>query len=261
MQMVISKDGTKIAFDKVGTGPALILIGGAFQYRAIDPRTTHLAELLANNFTVYNYDRRGRGDSTDNQPYSVQREIEDINAIIEHSGGEAFVFGMSSGGVLALKAAASNSYIKKIVIYEPPFRGPDSPKLIDNFLSHLKDFIDAGDYSGAVEYFLVNSAGVPEQFIDGMRKSPIWGGFVVVAPTLIYDATIMGDCNIPAGAFSLINQPVLIVDGENSPNYWHKAMLSLKEVLPNCSLRTLKGQDHNVSPDVLAPIMMDFYNS
>src|SRR6266487_3209606 len=121
MNQVISKDGTIIAFDRSGKGPAVMLVGGAFQHRAIDPPTAQLAALLAQHFTVFHYDRRGRGDSSDTQPYMVEREIEDLEALINEAGGSAFVFGMSSGGVLALYAAARGLALTKLVMYEPPF--------------------------------------------------------------------------------------------------------------------------------------------
>src|SRR5512138_1962324 len=122
MKTVTSKDGTTIAFDQSGNGPALILVDGATQYRAIDPRTTKLAALLAEHFTVFHYDRRGRGDSSDTLPYAVEREVEDIEALIDEAGGSAFVYGISSGGCLALEAAARlGNKIKKLAIYEPPY--------------------------------------------------------------------------------------------------------------------------------------------
>ena len=125
MNKVMSKDGTVIAFDRSGNGPAVILVGGAFQYRAIDPPTAQLAALLAQHFMVFHYDRRGRGDSSDTQPYAIEREIEDLEVLINEAGGSAFVFGMSSGGVLALYAAARGLAIKKLVMYEPPFNAGD----------------------------------------------------------------------------------------------------------------------------------------
>src|SRR6266496_5041866 len=120
MNQVMSKDGTVIAFDRSGNGPAVILVGGAFQYRAIDPPTVQLAKRLASHFTVFHYDRRGRGDSGDTQPYAVEREIEDLEALIKEAGGSAFVFGMSSGAVLAVDAAAQGASIEKMALYEPP---------------------------------------------------------------------------------------------------------------------------------------------
>lgn len=213
---VTSLDGTVIAYDKIGSGPSLILAGGAFQYRSFDPNTAKLAELLSPNFTVYIYDRRGRGESTDTLPYAVEREIEDLNSLIDEAGGNAYVFGMSSGGALALAAAAHASNIAKLAVYEPPFRGPDAPKLPDNFSQHLLELLRADDRDGAVTHFLTKGVGVPEEMVAGMRLSPVWPGFTAVAPTLAYDNAIMGDSSIPVDVLGTINLPVLVIDGGSS---------------------------------------------
>lgn len=174
MGKVISKDGTTIAFDQSGDGPAVILVGGAFQHRAIDPRTAQLAALLAKHFTVLHYDRRGRGDSTDTPPYAIVREIEDLEALIRDAGGSVFVFGMSSGGVLALEAARRGLAIKKLALYEPPFN------LDDNARSTSKDYTEqltallAEGRRGDAVALAMRTFGAPAEAIAGMRQTPIW---------------------------------------------------------------------------------------
>jgi len=257
---VTSRDGTVIAYDKIGSGPSIILVGGAFQYRSFDPNTAKLAELLSSKFTVYTYDRRGRGESTDTLPYAVEREIEDLDSLITEAGGSAYAFGMSSGGALTLAAAAHSSNINKLAVYEPPFRDPDAPQLPDNFSDHLTDLLGADDQDGAVTHFLTQGVGVPEEMVAGMRQSPMWPGFTAVAPTLAYDNAIMGDSRIPVDTLSSISLPVLVIDGGNSADWVGKAIETTTKVLPNGQRQTLKGQDHNVDPVALAPVLLTFFS-
>lgn len=257
MRTVTSKDGTTITFDVYGSGPALILVGGAFQYRAFDPPTVTLAELLAKNFTVYHYDRRGRGDSSDTQPYEIEHEIEDIDALIAEAGGTAYVFGMSSGAVLALKAAAHGSIITKLALYEPPFRNEENP-VPENFLSHITELDAAGDRDGTVRYFLTTGVGVPEAIVDGMQRSPMWPGFTAIAPTLVYDSLVMGDSKVPSDELAHITVPTLVLAGGNSPAWAQEAMASTAAALPEATQKTLEGQDHQVDPAVLTPVLTDF---
>ena len=257
MGTVTSKDGTTIAFDKYGNGPALILVGGAFQYRAFDPPTAQLATLLGQNFTVYHYDRRGRGDSTDTKPYAVEREIEDIDALIAEAGGKAMVYGMSSGAALALAAAAHGSAITKLALYEPPFRSADS-SVPDDFLAHITELDTAGDRDGTVSYFLTAGIGIPEAMLEGMRQSPMWSGFTVIAPTLVYDSTVMGDSKVPAATLAKVTVPALVVAGGNSPDWAKKAVSDTAAGLSKGEMQTLEGQDHQVDPAKLAPVLAAF---
>ncbi len=187
MNQVISKDGTGIAFDRLGEGPALILVGGAFQHRAIDPRTAQLAALLAQHFTAFHYDRRGRGDSSDTQPYTVEREVEDLDALIKEAGGSAFVFGMSSGGVLALEAAKRGLAITKLALYETPFNSGDehARQAAENYTRQLTALLSEGRRGDAVA-LAMTTWGAPPEAIAGMRQTPIWPLFESVAPTLAY---------------------------------------------------------------------------
>lgn len=152
MKQIMSQDGTVIAFDCSGRGPAIILVGGAFQYRAIDPRTGQLATLLAEHFTVFHYDRRGRGDSSDTSPYAVAREIEDLDALIQEAGGQAAVFGMSSGAALAIEAAARGLAITKLACYEPPFNTGDeyARQASENYTRQLTTLLTEGRRGDAV---------------------------------------------------------------------------------------------------------------
>ncbi len=261
MNKVTSKDGTTIAFDRSGKGPAVILVGGAFQYRAIDPRTAHLAELLAKLFTVFHYDRRGRGDSGDTQPYAVEREIEDLEALMKEAGGSAFVFGMSSGGVLSLEAAARGLTIKKLALYEPPFNAGDdnARQAAENYTKQLSALLSEGRRGDAVA-LAMTTFGAPTEAVAGMRQTPVWSLFESVAPTLAYDNTIMGDGSVPTKLLASVTVPTLVIDGGASPAFMQNAAQATADALHNAQRRTLEGQTHDVAPEVLAPVLEEFFD-
>ena len=260
MNQVISKDGTVIAFDQSGEGLALILVGGAFQHRAIDPRTAQLAALLAQHFTVFHYDRRGRGDSSDTQPYAVEREVEDLAALIKEAGGQAAVFGMSSGGVLALEAAKSGLAITKLALYEPPFNSGDATarQASENYTRQLTALLTEGRRGDAVA-LAMTTWGTPAEAIAGMRQTPIWSLFESVAPTLAYDNAIMGDGSVPTERLASLTVPTLVMDGGASPAFMQNAAQVVAHALPNAKLRTLEDQTHDVAPEVLAPVLEKFF--
>ncbi len=263
MNTVASKDGTTIAFDKSGQGPALILVGGAIQHRAIDPNTARLAELLAPIFTVYHYDRRGRGDSGDTAPYAVEREIEDIDALIQDAGGSVFLFGMSSGAVLILEAADRGLAVTKLALYEPPFMVDDSrPPLPEDYRERLLDLLAADRPGDAVELFMTEAVGVPVDAVASMRSAPYWPGLESVAHTLPYDDAIMGDTTsgapLPAWRWASITIPTLVMDGGESPAWAGNAVAALVDALPDVRRRTLEGQTHEVDPEILAPVVEEF---
>src|SRR5947209_11623968 len=260
MKKVTSKDGTVIAFDRSGKGPAVILVGGAFQYRAIDPPTAQLAALLASHFTVFHYDRRGRGDSSDTLPYTVEREVEDLDALIKEAGGQAAVFGMSSGGVLALEAAKHGLAITKLALYELPFNSGDESgrQASENYTRQLKALLTEGRRGDAVA-LAMTTWGAPAEAIAGMRPTPIWSLFESVAPTLAYDNAIMGDGSVPAERLASITVPTLVIDGGASPAFMHNAAQVVAHTLPNAKLRTLEDQTHDVAPEVLAPLLEQFF--
>ncbi len=261
MPTVTSKDGTTIAYDRVGQGPALILVGGAFQHRAIDPRTTQLAALLAPHLTVFHYDRRGRGDSGDTAPYAIEREVEDLEALINESGRSAFMFGMSSGGVLALEAAARGLAITKLALYELPFNLDDNARRAsENYTQQLTALL-AENRRGDAVALAMTTWGAPAEAVAGMRQTPIWSLFESVAPTLAYDNAIMKDGSVPTDAAKAVKVPTLVLDGGNSPAFMKYAADALAKVLPNARRRTLEGQAHDVAPEVLAPVLEEFYES
>ncbi|MDP9476724.1 MAG: alpha/beta hydrolase [Actinomycetota bacterium] len=264
MSTIPSKDGTAIAFDRYGEGPAVVLVGGAFQHRAIDPGTARLAELLAEHFAVFHYDRRGRGDSGDKPPYAVERKIEDLEALINEAGGSAFVFAMSSGGALALEAAANGLAIEKLALYEPPFVVDDgrSP-LPEGYAERLTDLLSEGRRGDAVEYFLTESAGLPPEAVAPMREAPIWPAFESVAHTLAYDAAVMGATMSgearPLGRWASATVPTLVMDGGASPGWVHRGAQTLADVLPKAQRRTLEGQTHDVASEILALALEEFF--
>ncbi len=262
MGKVLSKDGTAIAFDQSGSGLAVILVGGAFQFRAFDQRTGQIAALLSRHFTVYHYDRRGRGESSDTPPYAVEREIEDLDALIQAADGSANVFGNSSGAVLALYAAAHGLAIPKLALYEAPFtnfgdREPTREMAYTNDLTTLLAEGRRGDAAAlAMTYF-----GTPADAIAGMRQSPAWPMFEAVAPTLAYDNAIMGNGMVPATQLGSIQVPTLVIDGGASPDFMHSAASAIARALPHAQRRTLEGQTHAVVPEVLAPVLDAFFSS
>lgn len=260
MKTVISNDGTVIAFEKLGSGKPLILIDGALCYRSFGPMPK-LAPLLAEHFTVYYYDRRGRGDSTDVQPYSAEKEVEDIAALVNAAGGSAYLAGLSSGAALALHAAAAGLNVPKIALYEPPFvYEKNSEKSRINHSANLKEMLAADRRGAAVKYFMVKMVGAPAIFGFIMQLMPMFKKLKAVAHTLPYDTAIMGDFTTPAEKISKITIPTLIMGGGKSPETLKSAVKSVAAALPNGDLRWLEGQTHNVSAAILAPILTEFFN-
>jgi pimeloyl-ACP methyl ester carboxylesterase len=265
MPTVTSKDGTKIAFDKIGSGPAVILVNGAIAYRAFDPFSGQLADLLGKHFTVYNYDRRGRGDSGDTQPFAKEREIEDLQALIADAGGKAMVFGISSGGVLSLDATAAIPAITKLVIYEPPFIVDDSRQPVPpDYAEHLMTLGLQGKRDEAVEYFLMKAVGIPPEYVGGAKQDQAaWAGMTGVAHTIAYDAAFVGSVMqgkpLPTDRWSSITVPVLVADGGASDAWIHHAANALAKILSHASRQTLEGQTHMVDPNILAPVIIDFF--
>jgi pimeloyl-ACP methyl ester carboxylesterase len=253
-----SRDGTVIAYERSGSGPALILIDGALCSRAFGP-SAKLAALLAHHFTVYAYDRRGRGQSGDTQPYSPAREVEDIAALIEAAGGSAFLLGLSSGGALALEAAASRLGVAKVVAYEPPYVDDDGQRGGAAHKGQLERLVAAGDRGGAVKYFMKDMVGAPAAIVVLMRLMPwVWRKLQAVAHTLPYDAAVMTEFRIPRARFASIVTPVLVMNGTKSDSRLKDAARAIAGVVPGARHGELAGQTHNVKPDVLAPAVVDF---
>ena len=267
MRKVLSKDGTPIAFDQSGHGPALILVTGAIAKRT---DAASLAAALSPHFTVFAYDRRGRGESGDTPPYAVEREVEDIDVLITEAGGAAFVFGHSSGAVLALEAARLlPTRITKLAVYEPPFVIDESrPPMPEKSAQHLTELVSSGRRGDAVEYFMTQ-VGTPAEAIAQMRQSPMWPGFEAVANTLAYDTTIVEDTERgdprPLRKWASVTVPTLVMDGtvflgrEESHVFLRHGAQELANILPKAQRRILEGQDHGAANDVLAPALVEFF--
>lgn len=265
MSKVTSKDGTQIAYDQKGQGPALILVDGALCYRGFGPMPG-LAELLAANFTVYTYDRRGRGESSNGKPYSLDREIEDIDALIQTAGGTAYVYGISSGACLALEAALKlGPKVAKLAMYEPPYNAdPAARKQWGEYRKQLDSALSEGRRGDAVVLFM-RLVGTPDEAVNGMRNAPMWPMFEAVAPTLAYDADDIGaDRSAPLGRAARLAIPTLVMDGGANlafMPFMHESATSLAKAIPHAQHRTLEGQTHDVKADVIAPVLVEFFHS
>lgn len=219
---------------------------------------------LSPHFTVFAYDRRGRGESGDTLPYAVEREVEDLDAMISETGGSAFVFGHSSGAVLALEAARLlPTKISKLAMYEPPFIIDDSnPPAPEDFAPHLMELVSSGRRGEAVEYFMTQ-VGTPAEVVAQLLQSPMWPGFEAVAHTLAYDVTIMGNTQrgdpLPLRKWASVTVPTLVMDGGESPTFMHSGAQALTDILPNAQHRTLEGQTHGVADEVLVPVLVEFF--
>ncbi|MGW1296301.1 alpha/beta fold hydrolase [Streptomyces sp. NPDC002533] len=260
MNTVQSADGTTIAYDRSGQGEPIILVGGSFSQRA-HPTMTQLAEELSTGFTVFNYDRRGRGDSGDADVYAVEREVEDLAALIAEAGGSARVFGLSVGGALALKAAADGLNISQIALYDPPYivdaSGPRPPAGFTEKLAELS----ASDRRGeAVELFMVEGMGGPAEAVAGMKLAPHWAGLENLAHTLPYDTTILGpDSELPADQLAAVKVPTLVVHGGDAAPWLHNTAKAVEEAIPGARRHSLTGQGIAFDPAVLAPVLKDFF--
>jgi pimeloyl-ACP methyl ester carboxylesterase len=259
MNQVRSRDGTMIAYDRLGAGPPVILIDGAFCSRSFGPMPK-LAPHLARDFTVFMYDRRGRGDSGDTAPYAVKREIDDLDALIREAGGSAFVYGISSGAALALVAAASGLRIKKLVLYEAPFMVGTPAHLppVDH-QAQLVRLIAEGRRGDAVKYYMRDIMGMPGWLVTLFRFLPMWSKLKAVAPSLPYDSAIMGDFSLPAARAASLTMPTLVVSGDKSMPVLRAAAQRLAEAIPGAQLRTLPGQTHNVAAAALTPVLKEFF--
>jgi pimeloyl-ACP methyl ester carboxylesterase len=261
MKTLQSKDGTTIAFDKRGEGPALILVDGAMSTRASGSKP-ELARLLAQHFTVYSYDRRGRGASGDTTPYAVEREIEDIDALIDEAGGSAFVYGHSSGGCLALEAAVKlGDKVKKLAMYEAPYNDdPAAQKAWGEYIKNLTEALASGRRGDAVALFMAY-VGIPAAQIEGMRRAPFWAGMEAIAPTLAYDhSAIMGkNGSIPTERAARVHVPTLVMNGGNGAPFMLETAKTLGKAIPGAKMRTIDGQTHDVHPSALAPVLVEFF--
>ena len=264
MTAVTSKDGTSIAYERLGSGPAVILLGGGLDAGS---ENAPLATELAEHFTVYNYARRGRGDSGDILPYAVEREIEDIEALIAEAGGSAHLYGISSGGALALEAAAAGIGIDKLAVYEVPYNmADDGPQRQREYVEQLGAFLAEGRRGDAAELFM-RVAGASDEMIAGAKDSPMWPGLEAIAHTLAYDAACMGSGQPPSARLARITRPTLVATGGGSPDsfvggggdFFGKAADAIAASIPQAERQTIEGQTHMVDPKALAPVLERFF--
>lgn len=259
MDNVTSKDGTIITYDRLGEGSAVILVCGGSVDRFSN---TSLAELLSKHFTVYNYDRRGRNESGDTTPYAVEREIEDIAALVDAAGGSAYLYGASSGAALAMEAARQlPGKITKLAMWEAPYIPDGFPRPPADTAKTFSDLVAAGRREDASEFFMAKVVGLPPEFVAQARTAPFWQSQVALAHTLAYDATIMGDYVLPTDRVAEVKIPTLVMDGGASFPFMHITAQALADYLPNPTRVTLEGQGHDASAESLAAALAEFFAS
>jgi pimeloyl-ACP methyl ester carboxylesterase len=251
-----SRDGTRIAFEKVGKGPALVIVGGALSHR---DGGKPLAGKLMDRFAVYTYDRRGRGESSDTKPYAVDREIEDLAVIIEQAGNKAFVYGVSSGGALALQSAVKLGAAKvpKLAIYETPYG--QGERVFNEQKERTSQLVQTGKPGDAAAFFF-SAIGTPPHVLEDMKRSPSWEGIKKVDFTLVYDYAVLGNGSVP-DAVKLITVPTLVLDGEKSLDFMHATADRIAELIPQAQRKTLKGQTHQAAPEAVAPLLTEFFGA
>lgn len=253
----ISKDGTTIAYEKKGQGPSLILINGALSDRkAYEKGWT---DMLAKNFTVIIYDRRGRGESTNTKPYATEREIEDIEALIDLAGGSAYLFGSSSGAALALRAAEKlgPEKVTKLALYEPPYESATKKEFAKQKIK-VNELVEDGKPADAITFFM-ESIGTPPEALEGMKKSPEWNSMVRIGHTLVYDFEVLGDGTVPVDVAKNITIPTLVMNGEKSFGFMAGTADAVGKSIPGALRKTLKGQMHNPSPESVVPVLLEFF--
>ena len=261
MQHIISKDGTRIAYEKTGQGPALIIVCGVM---GDHHQHAGLAALLAKHFTVYNIDRRGHGESGLTEPYAVEREIEDIDALITEAGGSAFVYGSSGTGVLSMYAAVDlSSKMKKLAVWEPPYILEGSrPAVPADYKDQLVQMLREGRKGDMIELFMTKAVGMPAEFVAPMRQAPFWAAQEAFAPTLVYDATLMGngDFKLPKEHLAKVTVETLVIDGGTVP-WLSQSADAVAAILPHAHRHTIAGQPHNVADEAMAPVLIEYFQS
>ncbi len=260
METVQSKDGTRIAIEKSGSGPALVLVNGALSDKsAVAP----LRKLLEPHFTVVAYDRRGRGESSDTQPYAAEREIEDLKAVLDFAGADAFLFGHSSGAILALRTVISGVAVRALAVNEPPYiltgtrPRPDSKSIA----SRLRDSIARGDREGALTLFFTEDVGLPPQAVLAMKATPMWPSMIRLAHTTPYDTEVAGDSELPEASLRSMGIPTLVLHGTASFPWIGETARAIAKLIPHAELALLEKQMHSPAPDVLAPVLVRFFSS
>ena len=258
MQTVISQDGTFIAYDTTGEGPCIIVVNGALSHKKSEG-IQELADLLAQNFTVITYDRRGRGESADTKPYAAEREIEDIAALIDKCDGAAYLYGSSSGAALSLLTASKlgPEKVKKLAMYEPPYGAVSDSAFVEE-KNRISALVAEGKPADAVIFFMQNR-GTPPDKMEEMKQSPAWNDFVSMGPTLVYDFEVMENGQIPAERAGKISIPTLVMVGEKSPAFMHSTADSLVKTIPGAVHKALKDQTHQSAPEAVVPVLLEFF--
>jgi pimeloyl-ACP methyl ester carboxylesterase len=262
-ETVVSKDGTRIAYERFGDGPPVILIGGAGNSRHFPPiAAVPMAMRLASNFTVIAYDRRGRGDSTDTLPYAVEREVDDIAALIEAVGAPVRLFGHSSGAALVLQAAIAGLPVATVAIYEPPY-SLDAEAVTEGrkYAAELDHLLAAGRLEEAAVSYLAMT-GMPDEMIAAFRQMPTWPAMTRMAPTLAYDIRVVaagGGDYVPKGEIATITAPLLAMAGGRSPDWMKEVARQVAEAAPNGTYREFTGKDHMIDEADVAPVLVEFF--
>lgn len=251
MNSVVSKDGTAIAYDRSGEGPPLVVVVGAFSDRT---SKKSLTGGLSGRFTVYEYDRRGRGDSDTSDDTTIEREVEDLAAVIGEAGGEPFVFGDSSGGALAIEAAVAGVAARKIAVYEVPYTPGPTLAVADS----LERLVEEGQHGEAAAQFL-SLMGVPPDGLVQMRSAPHWSHVEAFAGTLPTEVRLCNDGAVPADRLARLTAPLLALAGDQGP--WAAGVAeAIAAAAPNGRARVLAGQGHAVADDALIPVLEEFFD-
>jgi pimeloyl-ACP methyl ester carboxylesterase len=262
MSTVTSPDGTIIDYDRYGDGPAVIFIGGAATYRAIDEATTQTARrLAAEGFTGVDYDRRGRGRSGDTQPWALAREVEDVAALITAVGGAAALYSNSSGADIALAAASAGVGVTALALYEPPFF---TGRSFTTHLTALGSLLADTKNDEAMRYNLTSVIGLPAEVVDGMARAPWWAAMVAAAPTLVYDHAATNEINLDPdrrGRWATVTVPTIVCSGDQTFPGLPEAADAVAAALPKASRHTLPGQGHRPAPEAIVPVLLAFLKS